>query len=191
MPALWAAGFAAVGSGMSLFGAGEARGAAQRAGRTANQERVKAGKKAVRAAFKNLEKNYEISKETIEILERNTYKQIELMEAEWERDWYASEDLRFEDFNRATAAFNQSVTDYYTNINFNDISANMAYTSEKNYMDEFRQDQKYATREAALDLQDFYKRQGFEAQSDAIDRQYGAQVDTLDRRASDITFRLH
>ena len=55
--------------GLNMFAAGQARGAAQRAGRTANQERVKAGKKAVRAAFKNLEKNYEISKETIEILD--------------------------------------------------------------------------------------------------------------------------
>ena len=66
--------------GLNMFAAGQARGAAQRAGRTANQERVKAGKKKVRAAWEMKLDEFEISKETIEKIERKTTKQLELYE---------------------------------------------------------------------------------------------------------------
>ena len=171
--------------GLNMFAAGQARGAAQRAGRTANQERVKAGKKKVRAAWEMMLDEWEISKETIEILERNTAKQIELYEAETIRDWYAAEDLRFDDFRREAAAYNQSVEDLTTNLNFNDISANMAYQEEKNFMEDFHTGQRFEV------LDDAISREELVADRRASDLQLKA--DKLEHRqtlTSDITERL-
>ena len=157
----------AISGGLDMFSAGQRRGAAQKAGRDANQARVESGKKKVRAAWKMILEEWEISKETIDILERNTAKQIELYEAEQFRDWAAEEDLRFDDFRREAAAYNQSVEDLTTNLNFNDISANMAYQEEKNFME------------------DFHTSQRFEALDDAISK----QELIADKRASNLQLR--
>ena len=144
------AAVAGVSSGIKLWGQGEARGAAQKAGRTANKARVEAGKAQVRLLWDDIATNYKQSIDAIEILKRNTRGQIDLAEAEALRSWGFAEQLRFDDYRRDAAAYNQSVEDYYTNLNFNDISANMAYEEEKQRMDEFHSKQAFERRDDIL-----------------------------------------
>ena len=144
------AAIAGITSGVKLWGQGEARGAAQKEGRDRNQARVESGKKQVRLLWDDIAENYKQSIETIEILKRNTKGQIDLVEAESLRSWGFSEALRFDDYRRDSEAYNQSVEDYYTNLNFNDISANMAYEEEKQRMDDFHIKQGFEKRDDIL-----------------------------------------
>jgi len=150
--ALIGAGMTGIKGGLNMFQQGHARGEAERAGRTANQERVKLGKKQVRRAWKELQRQREIAVESLEILERNTNKQIDLVEEENARDWAFRDQLRFDDYARDAAAYNKSVEDYHTNLNLNDISANIAYEEERNYMDDFHTKQAFGQQDDVLKL---------------------------------------
>jgi len=134
-----------------MWGAGKKRGAAQKAGRDKNQARVEAGKKQVRMAAENISHARKRAIETRDILIRNTGKQIDLSEANLLRSWGLSEELRFDDYRRDSKAYNQSVEDYYTDLNFNDISANMAYQEEKNFMEDFHIGQEFEKKDDILE----------------------------------------
>jgi len=141
----------AASAGMNVFGASRKRGAAQKAGRTANAARVEAGKKAVRLSWDNIAANYKEAIDSLEILQRNTGRQLDLADMESIRNWGMSEELRFDDYRRDVALYNQSVEDYHTNINFNDISANMAYEEEKNFMEDFHTQREFEKKDEILD----------------------------------------
>jgi len=146
-----AGAFIGIAKGVSnVWGASERRGAAQKAGRDANQARVEHGKAMVRMAWDNISDQYKRSVDTLEILKRNTGKQLAWQDASTLRNWGMAEELRFDDYRRDTAAYNQSVEDYYTNLNFNDISANMAYEEEKNFMDDFHIGQAFEKKDDIL-----------------------------------------
>ena len=151
------AAFAGVQSGLNLWSAGEARGAAQRAGRARNKARVEAGKAQVRNLWGEISHSYKQSIDTLEILKRNTQGQIDLSEAEAIRSWGASEQLRFDDYRRDTEAYNQSVLDYHANLNFNDMSANMAYEEEKHRMDDFFVEQEFAKKADILEHEEILR----------------------------------
>jgi len=140
-----------IGSIMNVINRSQARGRAQKAGRDANQARVESGKRAVRAAWKDIAAKYKISVDTLEIMMRNTGKQLDLQDANAIREWGLSEELKFDDYRRDSAAYNQSVEDYYTNIRFNDISANMAYQEEQNFMEDFHIGQEFEKKEDILE----------------------------------------
>ena len=138
-------------AGMSVFGASQKRGAAQKAGRDANQARVEAGKKAVRLSWDNIAANYKEAIDSLEILQRNTSRQLDLADMESVRNWAMSEELRFDDYRRDVALYNQSVEDYHTNLNFNDISANMAYEEEKLFMEDFFTQREFEKKDEILE----------------------------------------
>jgi len=137
----------------SVWGASERRGAAQKAGRERNQARVEYGKKMVRMSWDNISDAYKRSIDTLEILKRNTGKQLDWQDANALREWGLNEELRFDDYRRDAAAYNQSVEDYYTNLNFNDISANMAYEEEKLFMEDFHIGQEFEKKDDVLEHQ--------------------------------------
>ena len=141
----------AASAGMNVFGASQKRGAAQKAGRDANKARVESGKKAVRLSWDNIAANYKEAIDSLEILQRNTGRQLDLADMESIRNWGMSEELRFDDYRRDVALYNQSVEDYHTNINFNDISANMAYEEEKNFMEDFHTQREFEKKDEILD----------------------------------------
>ena len=148
----WIMGGVAVAKGVaSVFGAGAKRGAAQKAGRDKNQARVEAGKKAVRMYAENISHARKRAVETLEILQRNTGRQLDLQDANTFREWGLSEELRFDDYRRDSEAYNQSVEDYHTDLNFNDISANMAYQEEKNFMEDFHIGQEFERKDDILE----------------------------------------
>lgn len=148
----WIMGGVAVAKGITgMIGAGAKRGAAQKAGREANQARVERGKKLVRNEWGNISRAYKRSIDTLEILKRNTKGQLDLADAESIRNWGLSEELRFDDYRRDAAAYNQSVLDYQTNLNLNDMSANMAYEEEKQFMEDFHTQQAFERKDDILE----------------------------------------
>ena len=152
MPLPWImAGAAVAKGGLDMWGAGERRGAAQKAGRDANQARVEAGKAQVRMAGRNISDAYKRSIDTLEILKRNTKGQLDLADAQSIRNWGLNEQLRFDDYRRDASAWNQSVLDYKANLNLNDISANMAYEEEKQFMEDFHTQQKFERKDDILE----------------------------------------
>ena len=136
---------------MGMWGAGQKKGAAQKAGREANQARVERGKKTIRMQWDNISHEYKRAVDTLDILKRNTGRQLDLADAESLRNWAFQEELRFDDYRRDVAAFNQSVLDYQTNLNLNDISANLAYEEEKQFMDDFYTQQAFEKRDDILE----------------------------------------
>jgi hypothetical protein len=159
---------AAIGAGtaaLNVFGASRRRGAAQKAGRDANKARVARGKKAVRASWRAIAQNYKDAVDSLDILQRNTERQLDLADLESLRSWGMQEELRFDDYRRDAAAYNQSVEDYHTALNFNDIAANMAYQEEQNFMD------------------DFYIGQEFEKRDDLLEHEKILRSDIISRRS--------
>tara|TARA_R100000458_G_C8248591_1_gene225962 strand:+ start:54 stop:1229 length:1176 start_codon:yes stop_codon:yes gene_type:complete len=147
IPAAIGAGKAALG----VFGASQRRGAAQKAGRDANKARVARGKKAVRASWRAIAQNYKDAVDSLDILQRNTERQLDLADLESLRNWGMQEELRFDDYRRDAAAYNQSVEDYHTALNFNDIAANMAYQEEQNFMEDFFTQREFEKKDETLE----------------------------------------
>ena len=148
----WIMGGVAVAKGITgMIGAGQKKGAAQKAGRTANAARVERGKKLVRNEWGNISRAYKRSIDTLDILKRNTKGQLDLADAQSIRNWGLNEQLRFDDYRRDASAWNQSVLDYKANLNLNDISANMAYEEEKQFMEDFHTQQKFERKDDILE----------------------------------------
>lgn len=160
---------AAIGGIASIFSSGQQRGAKEKAGRTANAARVEAGKKQVRQMWRELAKQNEWDIETLNILINNTEKYLDRADDNNAQNWWLTELDRRDAFEADVAAYNQSVEDYHTALKFNDISANIAFEEESNYMDDFHTQLKYEALEAEYALNDTMTELEFEAEKAHID----------------------
>ena len=148
---------------------GHARGERERAKRTQNQNRVKAGKKQVRLAWENLKKNNEQDIESLAILQRNTNKYLDRLDEIAARDWAIGEEDRLADFENRVEAYNQSIEDYHETLGLIDISNNIAIEEENNYMNDFYTNLAYEALEAQYALDDRMTELGFEAEKARLD----------------------
>ena len=160
---------AVIGGAASIFSSGQQRGAKEKAGRTANAARVEAGKKQVRQTWRELAKQNEWDIETLNILINNTEKYLDRADENAAQNWWLTELDRRDSFEADVAAYNQSVEDYHTALNFNDISANIAFEEESNYMADFHTQLKYEALEAEYALNDTMTELQFEAEKAHID----------------------
>ena len=156
---------------MDIFTAGHARGERERAKRTQNANRVEAGKKQVRLAWKNLKKENKIAIESLEILKRNTNRVLDRQDAIATQDWLLGRENTLEEYEDKVGAYNKSVENYTEALNLIDINTNIAYEEENNYMDDFYTSMKYEALEAQYALTDTMTKAGFEAQAAQLDVQ--------------------
>ncbi len=123
-----------------------------KAGRDANQARVKAGKAQNDALRKQAHWAEKTAIESLKILKRNNQAQLDRMDEIATRDWWQSELYRFDKFRGEIEAFNQSVEDYATALNFNEISFNLSKAEEENHMKDFYTNMRFEVADAKLTL---------------------------------------
>ena len=121
-----------------------------KAGRDANQARVKAGKKQLDILRKQAEWQEQKAIEGLKILKRNNEAQLDRMDEIATRDWWQSELLRFDKFKAEVEAYNESVKDYGLAMDMNEISFNLAMAKEKNHMKDFYTNMRFEVADAKL-----------------------------------------
>jgi len=166
----WIMGGIAVAKGIAgIASSGAQRGAKEKAGRTANQERVKSGKKQIRLQEEQISYQNQQAIESLNILINNTERYLDRQDENAAQNWWLGELDRRDAHEADVAAYNQSVEDLHTALEFNDISANIAFEEESNYMADFHTQLRYEALEAQYALDDNMSKIGFEAEKAKID----------------------